>query len=165
MKSKLTTAILLSVLSCILLTPMTVVSATKPTYMTVFVSQGVPELVFEPLPSGHWKVSLSTTQEWTGDWEGTISQSGTGIIRFMFSDEPPGKPVLILDCFGEFTGTIQGKTGTVIYYMRNNVDLDGEYFSAIITILGGTGELENIHGHGTVVGDGILGIWVHFDPS
>jgi len=164
MKSRLTTVILLSVLLGILLTPVTMVSATKPIEMTVTVTPGDSVVVFDPLPSGILKVTFYTEQVWAGDWEGIAEQGGTGMIR----PAGHGKPMIILDCFGVFTGTIQGKTGTVIYYMRNNIDSDGNYFSAIITILRGTGELENIRGHGTVgtVGaDMICRIWVHFDPS
>ena len=164
MKSRLTTVILLSVLLGILLTPVTMVSATKPIEMTVTVTPLNIELNAEPLPSGIVKVTFWTKQSWTGDWDGIAEQGGTGMMRLTGH----GKPMIILDCFGEFTGTIQGKTGTVIYYMRNNIDSEGNYFSAIITILRGTGELENIRGHGTVgtVGeDMICRIWVHFDPS
>ncbi|MFX1509898.1 MAG: hypothetical protein ACFFBR_06300 [Promethearchaeota archaeon] len=164
MKNKLTTAILISVLLCILLTPITIVSATKPIEMTVTVTPGPANVEEEPLPSGLVKVTFSTTQEWTGDWVGTVWQSGTGIVRLPSLLAGHGKPFMIIDCFGEFTGTIKGKTGTVIYYARNILTPEGDYFSAIITILGGTDELGNIHGHGTV-GEGIMHIWVHFDPS
>lgn len=160
MKSKLTTVILLSVLTAILLTPIPTVSATKPIEMTT--TCAMIDLVWneEELPSGLVKVTFWTSQTWTGDWKGIAEQGGTGMIR----PADHGKPWIILDCFGVFTGTIRGKTGTVIYYIRNNIDSEGNYFSAIITILRGTGELENIRGHGTV-GDMIARIWVHFDPS
>jgi len=163
MKRKLTTGILVFVLSCILLTSVTAVSATKPIEMTV-ATYSIPETliwIVEELPSGLQKVTFYVEQVWTGDWEGTAKQGGTG----MFRPTDHGKPMIILDCFAEFTGTIQGKTGTVIYYMRNNISPEGEFFSAIMTIIRGTGELANIHGQGTVVDDVYLHIWVHFDPS
>ncbi len=163
MKSRLTTGILVFVLSCILLTSVTAVSATKPIEMTV-ATQSIPETLIwneEELPSGLVKVTFYVEQVWTGDWEGIAKQGGTGMIR----PTDHGKPWIILDCFAEFTGTIQGKTGTVIYYMRNNISPDGEFFSARMTIIRGTGELANIHGHGIVPDDVIVRIWVHFDPS
>ncbi|MFW9909435.1 MAG: DUF3224 domain-containing protein [Candidatus Thorarchaeota archaeon] len=161
MKRKLATGILVFVLSCILLTSVTAVSAAKPIEMTVICTPLVVELDFEELPSGIMKVTFWTNQTWTGDWEGIAEQGGTGMIR----PADHGKASIILDCFGEFTGTIQGKTGTVVYYMRNNINPEGEYFSAIMTIIRGTGELANIHGHGVVVDDITTRIWVHFDPS
>lgn len=164
MKTKriLTTVVLLSVLSCILLIPVTPVSATKPTEMTVGIEEYlVTELNFEDLPSGLQKVTFLSIQSWTGDWEGIIEQSGTGMFRL----EKNGKAMIILDCFGVFTGTIQGKEGTVSYYARNNISPEGEVFSAIMTILRGTGELANIHGHGVIVDDWTNMFWVHFDPS
>ena len=161
MKRKLTTVILLSVLSAILLTPVSTVSATKPIEMTIFCENLYLELNFEELPSGLMKVTFWVNQTWTGDWEGIAEQGGTG----MFRPAENGRPYFSLDCFAEFTGTIQGKTGTVTYYMRNNFSPEGELFSAIMTIIRGTGELANIHGHGVVVDDVTTRIWVHFDPS
>lgn len=161
MKSKITTVILFSVLLAILLTPISTASATKPIEMTTYCEYLDSELNFEELPSGLTKVTFWSYQSWTGDWEGIAEQGGTGMMR----TADHGKPWIILDCFGEFTGTIQGKTGTVVYYMRNNINPEGEYFSAIMTIIRGTGELANIHGHGVVVDDITTRIWVHFDPS
>jgi hypothetical protein len=55
------------------------------------------------------------------------------------------------DGYGVFTGTIDGKLGTVRYQMKNIIP--GGVFTSgkgTITILQGTGELAGIKGHGTL---------------
>ena len=71
------------------------------------------------------------------------------------------------DGYGVFTGTIDGKLGTVRYQMKNIIP--GGVFTSgkgTITILQGTGELAGIKGHRTLdfMGPGFE-IYMHFEPS
>jgi len=150
---------MLSILASSLFASMAIItpaSATQSVEMIIKTDPGVVELEFEPLPSGLVKITFYTEQTWTGDWVGTVTQSGTAM-----GGRKNG--IATIKATGTFEGTIDGKVGTVSYRMRNNIRSDGRFFGAYWTILGGTGELENIHGNGTVAPEE-LRIWVHFDP-
>lgn len=65
--------------------------------------------------------------------------------------------------FRVFTGTVNGRAGALRLSVVDSPSPLGE-----ITILGGTGELANLRGHGTYVetapNTGKYTIWLHYDP-
>ena len=148
--------------------------AKKPITMTIDVTPitGGPTNVVV-LKNGLMKISFWVEQDWDGDWVGDNAMSGSTVVR----TPDRGHSLNTVMTFGTFEGTVYfpdgtERTGTVMYRMRNNFVIENgvpsNFFSNVITILQGTGELANIHGQGTVdepsPGQGEIIINVHFDP-
>jgi len=51
---------------------------------------------------------------------------------------------------GTFTGTVAGRSGTAELHLVVFIDTTTRVLHASFTIVGGTGELATLHGHGTV---------------
>jgi hypothetical protein len=164
MKLKSITLLMVLVMAGTVIFSAVPVFAKKPVEMNIIVTQPEPPdpsdiFVLEELPNELLKISFTVTQIWSGDWDGINVQSGTAIAR----SEDIGNFLATIKASGVFTGTIDGKTGTVSHRMRNNINPKKGYFANTFTILQGTGELANIHGQGSV-GEGWVTVNVHFDP-
>ncbi len=141
------------------------VSATRP-METTFTLTIVPEEIdveLEVLPSGAMKHTLNRIVHMVdGDWVGIWEHSG-------FARLSPTNTFFAIG-FGTFTGTILGMEGTAEVKILTHGTWDfpaGPFELTVekVTILGGTGELANIHGHGsTDVETGIIHAWLHFNP-
>lgn len=119
------------------------------------------------LPSGVLKEKLISIRypidgDWVGDWEhsGFLTANPNGTF-FAF-----GK--------GSFSGRILAPdgtwyTGTVefVAHTTGKIGLDGSFLDMWTqwTILSGTGELENLRGHGVEDTDGHDTAWLHFEPQ
>ena len=69
-----------------------------------------------------------------------------------------------------FDGTVEGKTGKVTFMMQGISPKPGDvaYWTGTWRIMGGTGELANIHGNGVIYSNGLLDVHyegqIHFSP-
>ena len=96
--------------------------------------------------NGLTKYEWTAWQTWSGDdWEGTAVQEG-----LMYEVSSTGTQVWIGN--GVFTGTINGKSGTFIYKVKQFVpngvfpQLEGK-----CVIIKGTGDLKGICGYGNLI--------------
>ena len=98
------------------------------------------------LPNGNIVTKFVSEQTWNGGgWEGTIVQKG-----MMYTYAGSGTIFGVAD--GVFTGTIDGKSGTVKYTMWQVVpNGDWSQFKGKMRIIRGTGELKGIKGYGKLV--------------
>jgi hypothetical protein len=95
--------------------------------------------------NGNTFMYATEQEEWRGDFEGV----GESVFRVgMFAS---GFWNVWLRC--EFTGAVGDKEGTVQIQLVGKKPLDGEWYGQWV-ILGGTGDLANIHGRGTWSGPG-----------
>ncbi len=104
--------------------------------------------VFSRIPSGGSAfVDASEDEVWTGDIE------GTAVAPFRMVVTPDGA----FDAWlvAEFEGTVLGEyEGTMRVLSRYQRPAASAHWTGEWIILSGTGELENVHGHGTAWGPG-----------
>ena len=104
--------------------------------------------------NGVTKYEWKSEQTWGGGgWEGTKVQEG-----FMTEVQSTGTQVWIGE--GVFTGTIDGKSGTVIYKAHQFVPKgDFSQLEGKCTIIRGTGELKGICSYGYLIFDDMSTEW------
>ena len=164
MKKKMLTLYLAALLSAALLAPSLTALGTKPELRVVhnaFLTS--PPSDMKELPNGIIIMTGTSYQDWSGGgWDGDVVQEFRMVMR------PPELGGMVTgDGYGVFTGTIDEKSGTVRYQIKNIIP-DGFFpgGKGTITILQGTGELAGIKGHGTL--DFVnqnAEIYMHFEPS
>jgi len=96
----------------------------------------------------------------TGTLLGTFDCQVGGMVR------PTGEGTADITC--TFTGTVQGHSGTSV--LRANETFAGDSAHGRFVLAEGTGDLANLHGHGTftlnfVTGAGTYSGQFHFDPD
>jgi len=98
------------------------------------------------LPNGNIITDFVSVQTWGGGgWEGTAVQEGK-MITFAKTGTQIGSAK------GVFTGTIDGKSGTVKYRLWQIIPSgDPTQFVGSMLIIKGTGELRGIKGYGNLV--------------
>lgn len=107
----------------------------------------MPEVPDQGFAAGHMYMTVTTLDEWLGDFEGPA----TSVCRVIATPagNSPGP------CIVEFDGTVladkQGTFVMVIVYGRMSADAEwfGDWW-----IISGTGDLANMHGKGVVWGPG-----------
>jgi hypothetical protein len=104
--------------------------------------------------NGVTKYEWYSEQTWSGGgWDGTVVQGG-----FMHQVSSTGTQVWIGE--GVFTGTIDGKVGTVVYKVHQFVpNGDFSQLEGKCTIVRGTGELKGICGYGNLIVDDFSTEW------
>ena len=87
-------------------------------------------------------LDFTETQVWTGTFTGTTVLHGSCVVR----------PSLQAVCqaMATFTGTVAGRSGTAELHLVVFIDMATRVLHANFTIVGGTGDLAALHGHGTV---------------
>ncbi len=159
----LTVAVIFALVIGMLMTQVGTVSAKRPVETTFTNSFVDISIELEELPSGAIRITYSVVLSATGDWVGDWEVSGVAILS------PSGaySHYLILT----FTGTILGKEGT----LKTRSTLHGSWpgFPDVgtleprvskLTILGGTGDLSNVHGHGIEEEPLTWRVWISFGP-
>lgn len=148
-----------------LMLPMSAAYAKKPTTVT-WISAKVPPagsyIYNQAGKSDNW---IMTTQGGGWSWVGDITGSGTYDGRWVIHDVVSMVNYGAVNVLGTYTMdvTYDGKSGTL------TVRAGGGGGNAMWRILSGTGDLENLRGHGTlekiVAGVYIFTGQVHFDPN
>ena len=144
--------------------PMSVAYATKPTEVTwtsVITSMSMDGRFVGP--------NYILTFEITDLWSGYITGSSTTVGRWIWHDYPFGRINAYI--IKTVSATVDGKTGVLVFMLVGNLPpypTPGAEYRWII--IGGTEDLANLHGQGTMVVPSIPGglyTWtgqVHFDP-
>ena len=104
--------------------------------------------VFSRVPGGGSVfVDASEAEVWTGDIQ------GTSVAPFRVVVAPDGSFEAWL--LAEFEGTVLGEhSGTMVIASKYKKPAATAHWTGEWIILGGTGGLENVHGHGSVWGPG-----------
>jgi hypothetical protein len=117
----------------------------------------------QTLPNGNLVIEGVSEQTWTGGgWEGTVVQNYKVIVR----TGDHGTMLVTGQGKGVFTGSVDGKVGTITYrlsqVMLGDDPLD---WKGTTTILKGTGDLAGIKGQGVLIFVTQSTEWyIHFEP-
>ncbi len=106
------------------------------------------------MADGNLIISQTVTQTLMGTFTGTASQQSTTVVH----------PTGAANFFGAetCTCTVAGKTGSLVFGFSGTVAPDGS-FEGQFVITGGTGELANLDGRGTIQSPGTYTGVIHFD--
>jgi len=106
------------------------------------------------MADGNLIISQTVTQTLMGTFTGTASQQATTVVH----------PTGAANFFGAetCTCTVAGKTGSLVFEFSGKVAPDGS-FEGQFVITGGTGELANLDGRGTIQSPGTYTGVIHFD--
>ena len=96
-------------------------------------------------------MSFTESDALTGDLSGTSTIVGECIV--FASGEGMCK------ASETFTGTLDGRSGTLVFHDLIRIDVTTGSAEGSFQVLGGTGDLADVHGHGTFVGSGGSGTY------
>ena len=168
MRMKVSTLFLTSVvILSVLLIP--TVLASKPMPITGYWNWKAPHSFFDVEKVANGNVFYHADDD--AKLNGTFV--GTGIDEFTMTFHPNG--FYTGSGRTEFTGTVMGKSGTLVIMWVGNTKNDDGWWWFKWVIISGTGELADLRGQGTCWGPGPSGpgVWgwaemtgkIHFDPS
>lgn len=146
MKKKILLA--LTLVMALIVSPFISTACAKPQLVSgsiVVIETGIPEFK-QSGQSDNAILKFDFTEEWSGDIEGV----GSGVTTWISHGIPFVTPGWTINTYEklEFSAEIQGKTGTVVMQIVLFSDETGG--SGHWTIQSGTGDLENLHGQGTI---------------
>ena len=122
----------------------------------------VPHVYEEKVAGGNWFMYAVEDDTFTGDFLG----SGWGDFKIALHIR---KGFMTGDGRTEFTGTVDGKEGTLVIQWAGNTKNDEGWWWFEWIILSGTDELANLRGQGTAWGPGPEGVdysgEIHFAPD
>jgi len=103
---------------------------------------------------GNLILTQTVTQTLTGTFTGTASQQATTVVH----------PTGAANFFGAetCTCTVAGMTGSLVFGFSGTSAPDGS-FEGQFVIIGGTGDLANLNGRGTIQSPGTYAGVIHFD--
>lgn len=103
---------------------------------------------------GNLILTQTVTQTLRGTFTGTASQQATTVVH----------PTGAANFFGAetCTCTVAGKTGSLVFGFSGTAAPDGS-FEGQFVIIGGTGDLANLNGRGTIQSPGTYTGVIHFD--
>lgn len=167
MRAKISRLIFALTITLLLTAYVDTISASTPTPINgdiTVISSGPPDLKFAG-KSENAVVKFSINDGWTGSIEGV----GTGLSTWNCHGIPqvtPGWSINIYEKIVFSDAKVQGQLGSLTMEVNLYSDVDGT--SGHWTIIGGTDELANLHGQGTILQVAPYAYTysgqVHFDP-
>lgn len=175
MRKTMSATILICMVAALSVLLIPVVSATKPTHVSGMLYY-VPTITHVRWADSNLHLDTTEESDWTGDLVGQSHDEPCRVVIHDANGFPPTdwdfRWYTAIATFDECT--VGDRTGGLVMHLVGKSGEPGEDWFGQWVILGGTGELEGIHGQGTFGGPGFIPgivvpgeIWysgmIHFD--
>jgi hypothetical protein len=151
MKKIISAVLLTLIISLMLTTFVSFANATTPETVSGTWKHGTPATtVYEKTQAGQsdnrfWDLSVNSI--WTGDIAGTQTSDSKWVLHYPLG----GSGTINAHGSNIITATVDGKSGSLYVNIEGKKNVDGSMDGTWV-IIGGTGDLTNLHGQGTFSG-------------
>ena len=119
--------------------------ASTPVAVTAYMDY-IPTIVDSRTADGNTFYNTTEVATWTGDFEGTSTEVGRVVVH--------SSGAWSFYARSSFQGSVNGKSGTLEMVLVGKRADENSIWAGQWNIIGGTGELANLHGQGTWEGPG-----------